>query len=58
MGERWPGSAFQIFGATDENELEVATEVLSKETHINPYTVKGGGGNDPWLTFLLITFER
>ena len=26
--------------------------------YINPYTVKGGGGNDPWLTFLLITFER
>ena len=34
MDERWPGSAFQIVGATDENDLEVAMEVLRKETHI------------------------
>ena len=37
MDERWPGSAFQIVGATDENDLEVAMEVLreaGKGTHI------------------------
>ena len=28
MDERWPGIAFQIFGATDKNDLEVAMEVL------------------------------
>ena len=35
MGERWLGSEFQIFGATDENDLEVAMEVLRKGTHID-----------------------
>ena len=30
-----PGSQFQIFDATDENDLEVAMEVLLKGTHIN-----------------------
>ena len=34
MDERWPGSAFQIIRATDENDLEVAMEVLRKRTHI------------------------
>ena len=32
MDERWPGSVFQIFEATDENVLEVAMEVLRKGT--------------------------
>ena len=27
---RWFGSKYQIFGATDENDLEVAMEVLRK----------------------------
>ena len=27
MDERWPGSAFQILGATDENDLEVAMNI-------------------------------
>ena len=35
MDERWPGSAFQIFGATDENDLEAAMEVLHRGTHID-----------------------
>ena len=35
MDERWPGSAFQIFGATDENDLEAAMEVLRRGTHID-----------------------
>ena len=35
MDERWPGSAFQISGATDENDLEVAMEVMRKGTHID-----------------------
>ena len=34
MDKRWPGSAFQIFEATDENDLEVALEVFRKGTHI------------------------
>ena len=44
MDERWPGSAFQIFGATDENNLEVAMEVLRswntywKVEHIGSWT--------------------
>ena len=28
-------SEFQIFGATDENDLEIAMEVLRKRTHID-----------------------
>ena len=35
MDERWPGSAFQIFGATDENDLEAAMEVFRRGTHID-----------------------
>ena len=35
MDERWFSSEFQIFGATDENDLEVAMEVLRKGTHID-----------------------
>ena len=35
MDERWHGSEFQIFDATDENDLEVAMEVLRKGTHID-----------------------
>ena len=34
MDKRWFGSEFQIFGATDENNLEVAMEVLHKGTII------------------------
>ena len=35
MDERWPSSAFQIPGATDENDLEAAMEVLRRGTHID-----------------------
>ena len=35
MDERWLGSEFQIFGVTDENDLEVAVEVLREGTHID-----------------------
>ena len=35
MDKRWFGSEFQIFGATDENDLEVALEVLHKGTPID-----------------------
>ena len=35
MDERWPGSVFQIFAATDKNDLEVAMEVFRKGTHID-----------------------
>ena len=35
MDERWFGSEFQIFGATDENDLEDAMEVLRKGTPID-----------------------
>ena len=35
MDERWPGSAFKISGATDENDLEVAMKVMRKGTHID-----------------------
>ena len=35
VDERWFGSEFQIFGATDENDLDVAMEVLRKGTLID-----------------------
>ena len=35
MDEWWPGSAFNISGATNENDLEVAMEVMRKGTHID-----------------------
>ena len=35
VDERWFGSEFQICGATDENDREVAMEVLRKGTHID-----------------------
>ena len=35
MDDRWFGSAFQIFEAKDENDLEVAMVVLREETHID-----------------------
>ena len=35
VDERWFGSEFQIFGATDENDLEVAMEVLRKGTLVD-----------------------
>ena len=35
MDERLNGSAFQIFGATDKNDLEVVMEVLRRGTHID-----------------------
>ena len=34
MDARWFGNAFQIFEATDENDLKVAKVVLRGETHI------------------------
>ena len=34
MEDRWFGNAFQIFEATDENDLEAAMVVLSRGTHI------------------------
>ena len=35
MDERWFGNAFQIFEATDENDLEVVMVVLRVRTHID-----------------------
>ena len=35
MDDRWFGNAFQIFEATDENDLEVAMVVLRTGTHID-----------------------
>ena len=35
MDERWFGYAFQMFEATDENDLEIAMVVLRGETHID-----------------------
>ena len=35
MDERWHGSLFQIFGATDENDLDFVTAVFRVETHID-----------------------
>ena len=35
VDERWFGSEFQIFGATDENDLKVAMGGLRKGTHID-----------------------
>ena len=35
MDVRWLDSVFQIFDATDENDLEAAMEVLCKGTHID-----------------------
>ena len=35
MDERWLGNEFQIFEATDENDFEVAIEVLRVGTHID-----------------------
>ena len=34
MEDRWFGKAFQIFEATDENDLEAAMVVLRGGTHI------------------------
>ena len=34
MEDRWFGNEFQILGATDENDLEVAMVVLRGGTHI------------------------
>ena len=34
MDERWLGSAFQMFEATDENDLEFAMVFLRGGTHI------------------------
>ena len=34
MEDRWFGNEFQILGATDENDLEVAMVVLHERTHI------------------------
>ena len=34
MEDRWFGNEFQILGATDENDLEVAMVVLCGGTHI------------------------
>ena len=34
MDNKWFGSAFQIFEATDENDLEAAMVVLRRRTHI------------------------
>ena len=35
MEDRWFGKAFQIFEATDENDLEAAMVVLRGGTHID-----------------------
>ena len=35
MDKKLPGSVFQNFAATEENDLEVAMEVLRKGTHMD-----------------------
>ena len=40
MEERWFGKAFQIFEATDENDLEAAMVVLRGGTHIERQEVE------------------
>ena len=35
MDERWFGNAFQMFEATDENDLEIAIMVVRGGTHIH-----------------------
>ena len=35
MDDRWFGNAFQMFEATDENDLEIAMVVLRGGTHID-----------------------
>ena len=37
MEDRWFGNEFQMLGATDENDLEVAMVVLRKFTWRNAY---------------------
>ena len=41
MDDRWFDNAFQIFEATDENDLEVAMVILRGGTHIDK-TKKSG----------------
>ena len=43
MDDRWFGSAFQIFEATDEDDLEVAMVVYVWGTHIDKDEV-----NETW----------
>ena len=35
MEDRWFGNEFQMLGATDENDLEVAMVVLRGGTHVS-----------------------
>ena len=35
MDDRWFGNAFQMFDATDENDVEVSMVVLRGGTHID-----------------------
>ena len=53
MDERWFGSEFQIFGATDENDREVAMEVLGKGTHIDKD--EEDLSDRTWMSFLTST---
>ena len=49
MNERWFGNEFQIFEATDENDLEAAMVVLRGGTHIDKDEEERGARADTYL---------
>ena len=49
MEDRWYGKAFQIFEATDENDLEAAMVVLRVGTHIERHEESEYGNNKPCM---------
>ena len=49
MGDRWFGNAFQIFEATDENDLEAAMVVLREGTHIERHEEERSGRAGTYL---------
>ena len=49
MEDRWFGKAFQIFEATDENDLEAAMVVLRGGTHIERHEEERSGRAGTYL---------
>ena len=49
MEDRWFGKAFQIFEATDENDLAVAIVVLCGGTKIERHEEERSGRADTYL---------
>ena len=49
MEDRWFGNAFQIFEATDENDLEVTMVVLRGGTHIEKDEKEGSARAGTYL---------